>query len=86
MMKLLIAGKLLDGSTLTITGKTLAENAESRPSLLQGQEIIRSLDNPIKATGHLIVLKGNLAPGGSVTKITGKQGLHFTGKARVFDK
>ena len=86
VMKLLIAGGLLDGSTLTVTGKTLAQNVESWPSLPQGQEIIRSLDNPIKATGHLVVLKGNLAPGGSVAKITGKQGLRFTGKARVFDK
>jgi dihydroxy-acid dehydratase len=72
VMKLLIAGGLLDGNTLTVTGRTLAENVESWPSLPQGQEIIRSLDNPIKSTGHLIVLKGNLAPDGSVAKITGK--------------
>jgi dihydroxy-acid dehydratase len=72
VMKLLIAGGLLDGNTLTVTGRTLAENVESWPSLPQGQEIIRSLDNPIKSTGHLIVLKGNLAPDGSVAKITRK--------------
>jgi dihydroxy-acid dehydratase len=86
VMKLLIAGGLLDGSTLTVTGKTLAENVESWPSLPPGQEVIRSLDNPIKKNGHLVVLKGNLAPGGAVAKITGKQGLSFTGKAMVFDK
>lgn len=73
-------------AVLSVTGKTLAENVQSWPSLPQGQEIIRSLDNPIKSTGHLVVLRGNLAPGGSVAKITGKQGLNFTGKARVFDK
>lgn len=86
VMKLLIAGKLLDGSAMTVTGKTLAENVESWPSLPQGQEIIRSLDNPIKASGHLEILRGNIAPGGAVAKITGKEGLRFTGKARVFNK
>jgi dihydroxy-acid dehydratase len=85
-MKLLIAGGLLDGSTITVTGKTLAENVESWPSLPPGQEVIRSLDNPVKKNGHLVVLKGNIAPGGAVAKITGKQGLSFTGKAMVFDK
>jgi dihydroxy-acid dehydratase len=86
VIKLLIAAGLLDGSVPTVTGKTLVENVSSWPSLPQGQEIIRSLDNPIKATGHIEILYGNLAPGGAVAKITGKQGLHFTGKARVFDK
>lgn len=86
VMKLLIAAKLLDGSTLTVTGKTLAENVESWPSLPQGQEIIRSMSNPIKPTGHIEILWGNLAPGGSVAKITGKQGVRFVGKAMVFDK
>lgn len=86
VMKLLVAASLLDGSILTITGKTLAENIESFPSLPQGQEIIRSLDDPIKKTGHIEILKGNLAPEGAVAKITGKEGLKFTGKARVFDK
>jgi dihydroxy-acid dehydratase len=86
VQKLLIAAGLLDGSTITITGKTLAENVESWPSLKQGQEIIRSLDNPIKATGHLEILYGNLAPNGAVAKITGKEGMTFTGKARVFNK
>ncbi|KAI7212797.1 dihydroxy-acid and 6-phosphogluconate dehydratase [Hortaea werneckii] len=84
--KLLIAAGLLDGSTITVTGKTLAENVESWPSLKQGQEIIRSLDNPIKPTGHIEILYGNLAPKGAVAKITGKEGMSFTGKARVFNK
>jgi dihydroxy-acid dehydratase len=86
VQKLLIASGMLDGSTITITGKTLAENVESWPSLKQGQEIIRSLDNPIKPTGHLEILYGNLAPNGAVAKITGKEGMRFTGKAKVFNK
>lgn len=84
--KLLIAAGLLDGSLLTVTGKTLAENCASWPSLDPGQKIIRPLENPIKPTGHLRVLRGNLAPQGAVAKITGKEGLSFTGKARVFNK
>lgn len=86
VMKLLIAAGLLDGSTLTVTGSSLAANVEKWPSLPQGQEIIRSIDNPIKSSGHLEILWGNIAPGGSVAKITGKQGMSFVGKARVFDK
>jgi dihydroxy-acid dehydratase len=86
VQKLLIAGGLLDGDIPTVTGKTLAENVESFPSLPQDQTLIRPLDNPIKATGHIQILRGNLAPGGAVAKITGKEGLRFTGKARVFDK
>ena len=84
--KFLIAGGLLDGSTITVTGKTLTENVESWPSLKQGQEMIRSLDNPIKKTGHIEILYGNMAPGGAVAKITGKEGMSFTGKARIFEK
>ncbi|CZR55905.1 probable dihydroxy-acid dehydratase [Phialocephala subalpina] len=86
VIKLLVASGLLHGDTLTVTGKTLAENVASWPSLPQGQEIIRSMDNPIKKTGHIEILRGNIAPGGAVAKLTGKQGLRFTGKARVFDK
>ncbi|KAH8646321.1 dihydroxy-acid dehydratase [Xylariales sp. PMI_506] len=86
VMKLLIAAGMIDGSTLTVTGKTLAENVADWPSLPQDQDIIRSIDNPIKATGHLVILRGNIAPGGAVAKITGKQALSFTGRARVFDK
>jgi len=86
VQKLLIAAGMIDGSTITITGKTLAENVESWPSLKQGQEIIKSLDNPIKPTGHLEILYGNLAPNGAVAKITGNEGMRFTGKAKVFNK
>ncbi|OIW34186.1 dihydroxy-acid dehydratase [Coniochaeta ligniaria NRRL 30616] len=86
VLKMLVAAGLIDGSVPTVTGRTLAENVADWPSLDPGQTIIRPLSNPIKATGHLRVLKGNLAPGGAVAKITGKEGLSFTGKARVFDK
>jgi dihydroxy-acid dehydratase len=86
VLKMLIAAGLLDGTIPTVTGKTLAENVQDWPSLDPGQKIIRALNDPIKATGHIRVLKGNLAPGGAVAKITGKEGLSFTGKARVFDK
>lgn len=86
VQKLLIAAGLLDGDIPTVTGKTLAENVASFPSLPDDQVIIRPLDNPIKTTGHLQILRGNLAPGGAVAKITGKEGTKFVGKARVFDK
>ncbi|KAK4691889.1 dihydroxy-acid dehydratase, partial [Lecanoromycetidae sp. Uapishka_2] len=86
VQKLLIAAGFLDGDILTVTGKTLAENVASFPSLTQDQVIIRPLSNPIKSTGHLQILRGNLAPGGAVAKITGKEGTKFTGIARVFDK
>lgn len=86
VQKLLVAAGLLDGDIPTVTGKTLAQNVESFPSLPQEQAIIRPLDNPIKTTGHLQILRGNLAPGGAVAKITGKEGTRFIGKARVFDK
>lgn len=86
VMKLLVAAGLLYGDCMTVTGKTIAENLESFPSLPQDQVIIRSLDNPIKATGHIEILKGNLAPQGAVAKITGKEGTKFVGKALVYDK
>lgn len=86
VLKLLVAAGLMNGNIPTVTGKTLAQNIEPFPSLPQDQVIIRPLNNPIKATGHLQILRGNLSPGGSVAKITGKEGLVFTGKARVFDK
>ncbi|PSN64967.1 dihydroxy-acid dehydratase-like protein [Corynespora cassiicola Philippines] len=86
VMKFLIAAGLLNGSIPTVTGKTLAENVESAPSLPPDQALIRPLDNPIKPTGHIEILRGNLAPDGAVAKITGKEGLKFTGKAIVFDK
>ena len=86
VMKLLVAAGMLYGDCLTVTGKTIAQNVESAPSLPQGNEIIHPLDSPIKKTGHIEILKGNIAPGGAVAKITGKEGMKFTGKARVFDK
>ena len=84
--KLLIAAGLMDGDIPTVTGRTLAENVSSFPSLPQDQVIIRPLSNPIKSSGHLQILRGNLAPGGAVAKITGKEGTKFTGVARVFNK
>ncbi|XP_076889124.1 dihydroxy-acid dehydratase, chloroplastic-like [Bidens hawaiensis] len=75
----------LDGDCITVTGKTLAENAKLFPSLSEGQQIIRPPTNPIKETGHIQILYGNLAPDGSVAKITGKEGLYFSGPALVFE-
>ncbi len=85
VQKLLLKEGLLHGDCLTVTGKTLAENLEALPDLKAGQKIIFPLANPIKKTGHLQTLYGNIATGGSVAKITGKEGLSFTGKAKVFD-
>ncbi|KAH7573083.1 hypothetical protein ACOSP7_006517 [Xanthoceras sorbifolium] len=75
----------IEGDCMTVTGKTLAQNAENFPHLSEGQEIIRPLSNPIKKTGHLQILYGNVAPEGSVAKITGKEGLYFSGPALVFE-
>ena len=86
VIKLLVAAGLMNGSIPTITGKTLLENVSSFPSLSQDQVIIRPLSNPIKSSGHIQILRGNLAPGGAVAKITGKEGTKFVGRARVFDK
>ncbi|MFQ5487050.1 MAG: dihydroxy-acid dehydratase, partial [Gammaproteobacteria bacterium] len=85
VMKYLLEAGLLDGDCLTVTGCTLAENLADVPGLSAGQQVIRPLDNPIKAGGHLQILKGNLAPGGAVAKITGKEGERFSGPARVYD-
>ena len=84
LMKMLLNAGHLHGDCLTVTGKTVAENLANVQSYPEGQEIIRSLDNPIKKDSHLVVLRGNLAPEGAIAKITGKEGLRFTGKARVF--
>ncbi len=84
LMKRMLAQGLLHGDCLTVTGKTLAENLANVEDYPEGQDIIRPFDNPVKADSHLIVLKGNLAPEGSVAKITGKEGLHFKGTARVY--
>jgi dihydroxy-acid dehydratase len=85
VMKYLLEKGLLDGSCLTVTGKTIAENLSPLAGLAPGQEIVHSMDDPIKSTGHIQILKGNLAPGGAVAKITGKEGLTFRGTANVFD-
>ena len=85
VLKFMLENDLLNGDCMTITGKTLAENLTDVSSLKEGQDLIRSLDNPIKSTGHIRILKGNLALEGSVAKITGKEGLKFAGPARVFD-
>lgn len=85
VIKLLLEHDLLDGSCLTCTGQTLAENVAALPGLKEGQDLVRPFDTPIKASGHLQILKGNLAPEGAVAKITGKEGLVFAGKANVFD-
>ena len=85
VLKYLLKEGLLHGDCLTVTGKTLAENLENVPDLTEGQEVIMPLDKPIKATGHLRMLYGNLAKDGSVAKITGKEGLRFSGTAKVFD-
>jgi len=86
VMKYLLKKGLLHGDCLTVTGKTLAENLESVPDLdFDTQKIILPLETPLKATGHLQILYGNLASGGSVAKISGKEGEFFSGPARVFD-
>jgi dihydroxy-acid dehydratase len=84
LMKELLDRGLLHGDCLTVTGKTLAENLADVAPYPAGQDIIRPFDRPIKKDSHLVILKGNLAPEGAVAKITGKEGLRFTGKARVF--
>jgi dihydroxy-acid dehydratase len=85
VMKYLLEAGLLDGDCMTVTGRTLAENIAPLPGLRPGQEILRPLERPIKPTGHIQILRGNLAPEGAVAKITGKEGLLFAGPARVFD-
>ena len=86
LMKILLNEGLLHGDCLTVTGKTLAENlAKVKATYPKGQQIIRPLSDPIKKTGHLAIMYGNLAPGGAVGKISGKEGTSFTGTARVFD-
>ena len=85
VLKYLLNHGLLHGDCLTVTGKTLAENLIKINDLEAGQNVIRTIEKPIKKTGHLRMLYGNLAPQGSVAKITGKEGLKFTGKAKVFN-
>ena len=85
LMKTLLEAGLLHGDALTVTGKTLKENLKSVKPYPKGQEIVRPMSNPIKKDSHLVILRGNLAPGGAVAKISGKEGMAFTGTARVFD-
>lgn len=85
VMKYLLAEGYIDGTCLTVTGKTIAENLESLPGLKEGQNVIKPLQQPLKPEGHLQILYGNLALEGSVAKITGKEGDYFEGPARVFD-
>ena len=85
VLKFMLENNIIDGDCLTVTGKTIKENLKSLSGLSKDQDIIRPLNNPIKDSGHIRILKGNIAHGGSVAKITGKEGLFFEGPARVFD-
>src|SRR5437867_8086013 len=84
-MKMLLERGLLHGDCLTVTGKSVAENLQNVQAYPSGQDVIRSFENPIKKDGHLVILYGNLAPTGAVAKITGKEGMRFSGKAIVFE-
>ena len=85
VMKYLLQHGYLHGDCLTVTGQTLAENLAGLPDLTPGQDVIRPLENPIHAVGHIRILKGSLAPDGAVAKITGKEGVRFRGPVRVYD-
>jgi dihydroxy-acid dehydratase len=85
VLKYLLREGLIDGNCLTCTGKTLAENVKDLPDLKAGQKIVQPMSDPIKKTGHIQILRGNLAPEGSVAKITGKEGTRFSGPALCFD-
>jgi dihydroxy-acid dehydratase len=85
VIKMLLDAGMIDGRCMTVTGKTIAENVKDLPGLTAGQQIIQPLTSPIKPTGHIQILKGNLSPEGSVAKITGKEGLQFSGPAKVYD-
>jgi len=85
VMKYLLSEGMLHGDCMTVTGKTMAENLARVPDLHEGQEVVHDLDNPIKPSSHIRILKGNLSPGGAVAKITGKEGETFTGTAKVYD-
>jgi dihydroxy-acid dehydratase len=85
VLKLLLDHDAIDGSCPTVTGKTVAENLADLPDLADGQRVVQPWNDPIKETGHIQILRGNLAPEGAVAKITGKEGLRFSGTARTFD-
>ncbi len=86
LMKMLLDAGLLHGDCMTVTGRTMRENLENAPSYPQGQDIVRTLDNPIKPNSHLVVFRGNLCPDGAIGKISGKEGLRFEGRAIVFER
>ncbi|MHB8455040.1 MAG: dihydroxy-acid dehydratase [Acidiferrobacterales bacterium] len=85
VLKYLLEHGLIRGDCVTVTGKTMAENLKDVAALDPGQDVIRPIDRPLKQSGHIQILRGNLAPGGAVAKITGKEGLRFSGPARVYD-
>ena len=85
LMKVLLEKGLIDGSCLTVTGRTVADNLKDLAGFEPGQRVVRSLEDPIHPTGHIQILRGNLAPDGAVAKITGKEGVAFSGRANVFD-
>jgi dihydroxy-acid dehydratase len=85
VLKYLLDKGMLHGECLTVTGKSLVENLKTVPNLLEGQDVLRPLENPLKQTGHIRILKGNVATEGSVAKITGKEGLTFSGTAKVYE-
>jgi dihydroxy-acid dehydratase len=85
VIKMLLEEGLLNGECMTITGRTLRQNVQDLPGLKKGQNIIQPRSTPLKDTGHIQILRGNLAPDGAVAKITGKEGLRFSGPARVYD-
>ena len=85
LMKMLLDRGLLHGDCLTVTGRTVAENLRDAPPYPPGQDVVRPFSNPVKPDSHLRILYGNLAPGGAVAKISGKEGLRFSGRAIVFE-
>ena len=85
VMKYLLEKGFLDGSCMTVTGKTIAQNLVEVQGLAEGQRVIHTIENPIKPTGHIRIMRGNFCAAGAVAKITGKEGLKFTGPARCFD-
>ncbi|MDA7762248.1 dihydroxy-acid dehydratase [Crocinitomicaceae bacterium] len=85
VLKYMLSKGMLHGDCLTVTGKSLAENLADVPGLRPGQKVLKTIENPIKESGHIRILKGNLSPEGAVAKITGKEGLSFSGKAKVYN-
>ena len=85
VLKLMADHGVLNGDCMTVTGKTLSDNLADLPGLAEGQSVVRPWDRPIKETGHITIMRGSLAPGGAVAKITGKEGLRFRGPAKPFD-